>query len=77
MPVLFSTSSYFDTMINTLFEGMSPVNLLPTGSRYMGASFSFSEIRTLYSSTPGQAIPSAFGHYVSAATIYEGFDSLP
>ena len=44
------------------------MNLLPTGSRYMETSFSFSEIRTLYSSTLGQAIPSAFGHYDSAET---------
>ena len=48
---------------------MSPVNLLLTGSRYVEASFSFSEIWTLYSSTLGQAIPSAFGHYDLAETV--------
>jgi hypothetical protein len=34
----------------------------------MEASFSFTVIRSLYSSNPGQAIPSAFGHYDSAVT---------
>lgn len=35
----------------------------------MEASFSFSVIRSLYSAILGQAIPSATGRYLSAATI--------
>ncbi|MCS7465007.1 DUF2399 domain-containing protein, partial [Paenibacillus doosanensis] len=39
------------------------------GSHPWEASFSFSVIRSLYSAILGQAIPSAIGHYLSAATV--------